>query len=112
MSNNVREGVISMMPILAVLLGSLEVLLVTWLVLVISHGGGLWFIAGLVAYFAWSAYVGGTVKSMAMMLASACLLAWVYLNFGIVAAVAAYAGLIVLGELLPFGKSKPDELAD
>jgi hypothetical protein len=109
MSINAREGVISMMPILAVLLGSLEV---TWLVLVISHGGGLWFIAGLVAYFAWSAYVGGTLKSMAMMLASACLLAWVYLSFGIVAAVAAYAGLIVLGELLPFGKSKPDELAE
>ena len=107
-----RKGVISMMPILAVLLGSLEVLLVTWLVLVISHGGGLWFIAGLVAYFAWSAYVGGTLKSMAMMLASACLLAWVYLSFGILAAVAAYAGLIVLGELLPFGKSKPDELAE
>lgn len=98
-----------MMPILAALLGSLEVLLVTWLVLVISHGGGVWFIVSLIAYFAWSVYVGGTLKTMSLMLASAAMLAWVYSSFGIVAAVAAYGGLIVLGELLPFGKSRPDE---
>jgi hypothetical protein len=101
-----------MMSILGVLIGSLEFLLVTWLVLVIAHGGGAWFIAGLIAYFAWSAFVGGTLKGMALMLVSASLIAWVYLSFGIVAAVAGYAGLIVLGELLPFGKSKPDESTD
>ena len=101
-----------MMSILAVLLGSLEVLLVTWLLLVIFHGGGAWFIAGLLAYFAWSAYAGGTLKSMSLMLASAAVLAWVYLSLGMLAAVAGYVGLIVLGELLPFGKSKPDELID
>jgi hypothetical protein len=112
MGFNVRKKVNSMMLVLSVLLGSLEVVLVTWLVLVISHGGGLWFIAGLIAYFAWSFYVGGTLKSIAMMLASASLLAWFYLSFGIVAAVAAYVGFIVLGELLSLGKPKPDALAE
>lgn len=101
-----------MMPILAVLLASLEVLLVTWLVLVIAHGGGIWFIVGLIAYFAWSAYVGGTLKSMMLMLASGAILAWVYSGFGIVAAIVAYVGFILLGELLPFGKSGADESPD
>ena len=49
---------------------------------------------------------------MSLMLASAAVLAWVYLSLGMLAAVAGYVGLIVLGELLPFGKSKPDELID
>ena len=101
-----------MMYVLAVAFGGLEVLLVTWLVLVIANGGGLWFIAGLMLYFLWSALIGGTLKSVALMLLSAVLLASGYASFGIVAAIFTYLGLIVLGEILTFLKSKTESEED
>jgi F0F1-type ATP synthase assembly protein I len=101
-----------MMSILALILGSFEVLLVTWLVLVIFNGGGGWFVGGLIAYFAWSAYAGGTLKGMALMLAIAAVLAWVFSSFGVVPAVLTYIGMIAVGEILPSKKTKPGELTE
>jgi hypothetical protein len=100
-----------MLTVIAMFLVSLEVLLVTWLVLVISYGGGFFFIFGLVLYSLVSVYLRKSLKSIILMMITAVILAWSYSMFGLVAALLAYVALIVLGEYLPFVKDK-DENSD
>lgn len=101
-----------LLTLVAMALVSLEVVLVTWLVLVIFYGGGFLFIAGLVLYSILSVWFRKSLKSIVLMMITAVLLAWSYSTLGLLAALLVYVGLIILGEFLPFVKDKGENSDD
>lgn len=86
--------------VLGFLLGTLEVLGVTWLVME-SIGGNGWAIAGYVAYSIYCLTIGGDLFKLVMitLLAIGLILATAYL--GLVWAAVLYVIFIIVGEFFP-----------
>jgi len=88
------------MYFLGIVLGSLEVLATVWLVLLVIEGSG-WGLMGLLAYYIWSLYIGGTVLKLIITTISSACLAFIYLYFGFWIAVIAFIILAILFEYAP-----------
>lgn len=88
------------MYLVGLLLGSLEVLLTVWLVLLVIEGSG-WGLMGLIAYYIWSLYIGGTALKLVITTISSVCLAFTFLYFGFWIAVLAFIGFAIIFEFIP-----------
>ena len=96
------------MYLVGLLLGGLEVLLTVWLV-ILAVTGNLWGIAGLIAYYLLSIWIGATPLKLLLTTISAGVLAFVFIFFGFWLAVGAFIALVIIFEFIPRADDEPDE---
>ena len=97
------------MYLLALILGSLEVALVVWLFIFILEGY-LWAWVGLIAYYAWTLYIGGNFTKLLLSTISGVGLALIFLNYGFWYALGAFIILLIIFEFIPRGNDEQDDL--
>jgi len=88
-------------------LGGAEIGLVTWLMIESIQDGG-WWILGLIAYFLYSASIGG-ISNLFSMALSALLFSLLYVYLGFWWSFAAFVALLVIFEFLPSQQSQTEE---
>lgn len=89
--------------LLGVLVGSLEVALVTWLTIQTFFNAGWWGV-GLLAYFIYCFIIGATLKNVLVLALTSMFLTIAYVEYGIKGALLLYVLILITVEFFPFGR--------
>lgn len=86
--------------LISVLIGSLEVLLVTFLTIMTYHYASWWGF-GLLAYFLYCFAIGAALKTVMVLAITGAILTVAYVRYGILGAIGLYALILFIVEFLP-----------
>lgn len=93
--------------LISMLIGSLEVALVTFLTFQTYTNAGLWGLA-LLAYFIYCFIIGAHLKTVLMLAMTSVFLMIAYLSYGILGAIVTYILIVLAAEFLPMLRKKRD----
>ena len=88
------------MFLLGLVLGSIEVVFIIWLLLMMLSGSG-WAIIGFIAYTIFTFFIGNTLIKYLLTIISSSFLAFIFLYYGLLAAIIAFIVIAIIFEFLP-----------
>jgi hypothetical protein len=88
------------MFLFGLILGSIEVVFIIWLLLMMLSGSG-WAIIGFIAYTIFTFFIGNTLLKYLLTIISSSFLAFIFLYYGLLAAIIAFIIIAIIFEFLP-----------